>query len=244
MVGTKVTMNKADQSVTFPKKRRSRDPEATRTTILAAARELIAKDGPEGVSLSAVAHLAGVNRGTAYQHFETRENLIQATIESVSDELFQVAFGDPETAKNRPVEDVDVFAITETMAFFAMDNPALCRIWFMQLLASKEPSHARFWRQFMTSLRAFTESDLAWPGFDFEVSSLIMLAGNFLWPVWVKSDNRDPAERRMLSRRFVRECLRLSLYGNMRPERYQGLVERLDADEAMQPTPLAVAGGR
>ena len=59
-------------------KRRVRDPAATRETILEAAANLLAKDGPEGVSLSAVAHLAAVNRGTAYQHFETREKLIEA----------------------------------------------------------------------------------------------------------------------------------------------------------------------
>ena len=75
-------------------KRRSRDPEATREAILAAARTLLAKDGPEGVSLSEVAHLAGVNRGTAYQHFETREKLVEAATEHVSDRMFRAVFGE------------------------------------------------------------------------------------------------------------------------------------------------------
>ena len=44
------------------RKRRARDPVATREAILEAARALLAKDGPDGVSLSEVAHLAGVNR--------------------------------------------------------------------------------------------------------------------------------------------------------------------------------------
>src|SRR5438309_1767095 len=51
------------------RKRRPRDPEGTREAILEAARTRLAADGPEGLSLSEVAHLAGVNRGTAYQHF-------------------------------------------------------------------------------------------------------------------------------------------------------------------------------
>ena len=48
---------------------------ATRTEL-----GLLARSGPEGVSLSEVARLAGVNRGTAYQHFDTREGLIEATV--------------------------------------------------------------------------------------------------------------------------------------------------------------------
>ena len=92
-------------------RRRTRDPVATRAVILDAAANLLAKDGPEGVSLSAVAHLAAVNRGTAYQHFETREKLIEATIQWVSDKLFHAVFGDPETLGERRVEDVDVVAL-------------------------------------------------------------------------------------------------------------------------------------
>ena len=37
------------------RKRRARDPVATREAILEAARALLAKDGPDGVSLSEVA---------------------------------------------------------------------------------------------------------------------------------------------------------------------------------------------
>ena len=66
------------------KKRRARNPEATREAILAAARTILAQDGQEALSLSQVANLAGVNRGTAYQHFETRENLIAATLGAVA----------------------------------------------------------------------------------------------------------------------------------------------------------------
>src|SRR5579864_1554420 len=95
--------------------RRPRDPESTREAILEAARTRLAKDGPEGVSLSEVAHLAGVNRGTAYQHFETREKLIEATVEWASDKLFRAAFGDPATIGERQLENVDIAAMTERL---------------------------------------------------------------------------------------------------------------------------------
>ena len=211
------------------RKRRPRDPVATREVILEAARALLARDGPEGLSVSAVAALAGVNRGTAYQHFETREKLAEATNRSVSDQLFHAAFGDPETVKERRVEEVDVWKLTTTLADFAVDNPVLCRIWFLQLLASDEPAQDPFWREYVVSLRRFAETDLAKPGIDHEVMAMLMLAGNFLWPVWAKTHEKDEAERRILARRFSTECLRLSLHGSMKAEHFPDIVEQLEA---------------
>jgi AcrR family transcriptional regulator len=198
------------------RKRRFPDPVATREVILEAARALLARDGPEGMSVSAVAVLAGVNRGTAYQHFVTREQLVSATTQSVSDMLFRAAFGDPPTAKDRRVEEVDITSLTRTLADFAVDNPALCRIWFLQLLASDEPAQDPFWREYAGSLRRFTETDLAEPGIDSDVFSLLMLAGNFLWPVWAKTHEKTDAERRVLAQRFAMESLRLAMHGTMR----------------------------
>jgi len=68
---------------------RKRDPEGTREAILEAAREVLAQDGKEGLSVAQVAQRAGVNRGTAYQHFQTREQLIEATAAWVSEKLYQ-----------------------------------------------------------------------------------------------------------------------------------------------------------
>jgi AcrR family transcriptional regulator len=211
------------------RKRRPRDPVATREVILEAARALLARDGPEGLSVSAVAALAGVNRGTAYQHFETREKLAEATTQSVSDQLFHAAFGDPETVRERRVEEVDVWKLTTTLADFAVDNPVLCRIWFLQVLASDEPAQDPFWRQYVESLRRFAQTELAEPGIDSDVMSMLMLAGNFLWPVWAKTHEKSEEERRILARRFSTECLRLSLHGSMKAEHFPDIVEQLDA---------------
>src|ERR1700752_4180433 len=120
------------------RRRRPRDPEGTREAILEAAGARLAIDGPEGLSLSEVAHLAGVNRGTAYPHFETREKLIKATAEWVSDKLFRAYFVDPETIGDRRIEQVDITELTDRLANFAMDNPELGRIWLLQLLSSPD----------------------------------------------------------------------------------------------------------
>lgn len=229
--------------MTKPRSRRPRDPVATRAVILDAARALLARDGPDGMSVSAVAALAGINRGTAYQHFATREELVAATTQSVSDLLFHAAFGDPDQAEGRPVEDIDITLLTTTLADFAVDNPALCRIWFLQLLASDEPAQDPFWRQYAGSLRRFTETDLAEPGIDSDVFSLLMLAGNFLWPVWTKTHEKTPAERRVLARRFALESLRLSMHGTMRvecfPEIETLIAKGTGAGASSQKTPRA-----
>jgi AcrR family transcriptional regulator len=214
-------------------RRRPRDPEATREVILEAARTLLAKDGPEGISLSEVAHLAGVNRGTAYQHFETREKLIQATTEWVSDKLFRAAFGDPATIGERRIDEVDIADMTDRLSDFAMENPELCRVWLLQLLASPDPAADPFWREYLGSLERWAKSDLAVPGIDAEVLSVMNLAGIFLWPIWARSHAEDAAARSRLARRFAKEVLRLSMYGSLRPDAYPEIAERL-ADAAGQ----------
>lgn len=221
-----------------PAARRPRDPEATREAILEAACTLLAKDGPEGISLSAVAQLAGVNRGTAYQHFATRENLVQATIGWVSDKLFRAAFGDPATIGQRRVEEVDVADMTERLAAFAMENPELCRIWLLQVLASEDPAQDPFWREYVGSLERFAASDLAVPGIDAEVLSVMNLAGIFLWPVWARAHDQGGKRRKALAHRFATECLRLALHGSMRVEAYPALAEAIRAEAGEKVVPL------
>lgn len=212
------------------KTRRPRDPDATREAILEAARTLLAKHGPEGISLSEVAHLAGVNRGTAYQHFATREKLIEATALWVSDKMFRAVFGDPAILGERQVEMVDIAEPTDGIAEFAMENPELCRVWLLQLLASPDPTADPFWNEYHGSISRFAETDLAQENVDTEVLSVILLAGSMMWPVWARSHARDDEDRRMLARRFSQEVIRLCMYGSVKPEKYPKIIERLKGD--------------
>lgn len=215
---------------TTTRKRRPRDPVATRADILAAAATLLSREGPEGVTLSAVTKLAGVNRGTAYQHFETREKLVEATVQMVSDRIFREVFGDPETIGERQVEKVDMVEVTERLAYFAMENPDLCRSWFLQVLSMPDPTADPFWREYAGSIGRFVETDLAEPGIDVEAWSVISLAGNFLWPVWAHSHAQGQDERRALAKRFTREMLRLSMYGTLNAAKCPQIAAQL-ADE-------------
>jgi AcrR family transcriptional regulator len=203
--------------------RRKRDPEGTREAILEAAREVLAQEGKEGLSVARVAQRAGVNRGTAYQHFQTREQLIEATAAWVSKKLYHEVFGDPTIARDQPVETISVEALTNHLAGFAMENPGLGRVWLFELLSSRRPASDPFWRQYKSNFELFAKTELAEPGIDAEVASVLILAGSFLWPVWARAHTRSAKERRQMAERFAREIIRLCLHGTLRPEKYAEL---------------------
>ena len=179
-----------DQTAVVTKRkaqRRPQDPERTRAAILEAASVLLAKDGPEGLSVSQVAQLAKVNRGTAYQHFPTREQLLEATTAWVSEKLRLAVFGedtstDPSMAPNGPQR------VAQRMAEFAMENPELGRAWLFEVLSSKQPASDPFWNQYKTAFEKFAGSSRAQPGIDTDVHAVIMLIGNL---------NSVRAERRL-----------------------------------------------
>lgn len=207
--------------------RRRRAPERTREAILEAAREVLSKDGKEGLSVAQVAQLAGVNRGTAYQHFQTREQLIEATAEWVSDQLFHAVFGEPNEVENLPVENISVESVNDRLASFAMENPALGRIWLLTVLGSKQPAKDPFWRQYKSNFERFARTELAQPDMDAEVLSVVILAGAFLWPVWARAQARTAKDRQKMLERFTNEILRLTLHGTLRPEKYPDLENRV-----------------
>ena len=206
-----------------PRTGTKRDPRGTRERILEAAREILAQDGKEGMSVAQVARRAGVNRGTPYHHFRTREALIDATAAWVSEKLYRAAFGDPEVARRQPVETIDTQALTEHIVEFAMENPELGRAWLIELLSSQKAASDKFWLQYVSNFQKFADTGLAQPGIDVEVVSIIMLAAMFLWPVWVRTLAGTAEERHHMAKRLSREILRFSLHGAMRPEKHPEL---------------------
>ncbi|TGD71379.1 TetR/AcrR family transcriptional regulator [Mangrovimicrobium sediminis] len=215
-----------------PSGRRRRNPQATREEILAAARTVLASDGPDGLSLSRVAHLAGVNRGTAYQHFETRDDLIQATVDWVSEHLLQRIFGDNDEGDGQP-HNRPIFEAISILVDFAVENPELGRIWLFSVMSSDNPGENAFFRRFAQSTRDLAESEHSEEGIDAEALSVVMLAGYFLWPLWVRANSRTTREREAMTRRMRREMLRLMMHGVVRAESFPHLQQLLD-DSAPQ----------
>jgi AcrR family transcriptional regulator len=199
--------------------RSKRDPERTREAILGVACKVLAKDGPEGLSVSEVAQLAGVNRGTAYHHFPTREELLAATTAWVSERLCREMFG--ESGGRDPQ------AVIANLTSFAMEHPEFGRVWLYSVLSSNQPANDPFWNLFRSHVEEFSRLELAQPGIDCEVHAAQMLVGLFLWPIWARVDSLSAAGRREMAERYSNEVLRSSLFGTMRPDKFPDLAARL-----------------
>lgn len=212
--------------MTEKRTRRKRDPQRTREAILEAAREVLAQDGKEGLSVAQVAQRAGVNRGTAYQHFQTREQLIEATAAWVSDKLYRAVFGDPALSHDRPVTAADIEAVNEHLVTFAMENHTLGRVWLFEVLSSSRPANDPFWRQYQSRFAQFAQTAFAQPDIDVEVLSVLFIAGAFIWPVWARAHARTGKTRQEMAERFSREMIRLTMHGTLRPEKYPELEAR------------------
>lgn len=223
--------------------RRIRDPEATRIAILKSSSSLFARNGADAISVSAVAEKASVNRGTIYQHFASRELLVKATVDWISNRMFHAVFGYFEGEAERNVEEVDIALTMHRLAVFAMDNAELSRSWLLQILASPEPTADPFWREFEGSLHRFAQTNLARDNIDSEAMSVIVLSSIFLWPVWAQSHAKNKAEKRKLATRMSREVLRLSLFGSMNPAKFPDVVARLREPVSLNDT-AEIAGGR
>ncbi len=205
---------------------RKSSKERTREAILEAARTVLASDGPEALKVSKVAILAGINRGTAYQHFPTREDLIKATVEWVSEHLSSTVFGHfdlDEQGRMKELKQGDIYDVISNMVNFAVHNPALGRVWLFELLAAENPAEDPFFRQFKQTTQFLAQSKYSQEGIDVEALSVIVLAGYFLWPEWVRAHAGDDKERQAMADRMRREMLRLFLHGVLKTEEFPQL---------------------
>lgn len=204
-------------------RRTTRNPDLTRAKILEAAGKLLAKDGPEGLSVSQVARLAGINRGTAYQHFRTREQLLRATTNWVSERLCTEVFRNIGKPIEQNPELLGSQQFIEQLIDFAMKYPELGRVWLFEVLSSSDPSGDPFWAMYKKKCDEFAASEFAQPGIDTEVQATTVLMSAFLWPVWARAHAQSADELKQMSTRFSKEMQRLSLYGSVRPDKYAEL---------------------
>lgn len=208
-----------------PPRRNNTDPESTRRDILQAALEVLAKDGPESLSVAEVARRAGVNRGTAYQHFPTREDLAHATASWVGERMYQAFYGDFE-AVSEAHEVYPPDLAMERLSDFAINNPELSRAWLFDVMSSRGSVTDKFWKRYVDELGEFARSGYGREDIDVEVFAFITLASSLLWPIWVGAHARNSKARDKMQRRFVDEMLRLVLFGSLVPQKHPNLLKR------------------
>ncbi len=192
-----------------------RDPARTRRAILDATKELIAQEGSEAVSVSGVARLAGVNRGTAYLHFGDREELLRATMQSVGEELSEAI---STATSNLAAWQTDDDSIMEAISLALHDNVQLSRIWLSEMLFGDGVQKDELWNAWLGGVRALYESDNVTDDFDDEVLAVIGLAASFMWPIITKAEKMSKAKREKSARRFAHAFDQVVLQGILKRE--------------------------
>jgi AcrR family transcriptional regulator len=198
------------------RRERRSDFQRTRQRIVEAARRLIGQRGPESLTVSAVAHAAGINRTTAYQHFRTRDELVRA----VTGEL--IAEVGAWLAGQRPiVEHIDA------VAGYFLEHPELARLAIHWLL-SETPIPREGMHLFLQETRRLVEGGGARGDADPEMLGHLMMGVAVLWPLHARIEFEDEGARRAATARLARELKRVLLYGLLRPEAWPELVEELE----------------
>jgi AcrR family transcriptional regulator len=189
-----------------------------RERILECARSLLSGVGPEGMSLSRVARMAGVNRGTIYHHFASRDELLGAATQWSSEQLTEAVFAAPFEVTEMQASESNVLRVIRRLANFAIRNPELSRAWLMQIISMPDPSKDRFWREYYGRSLRFQQTPVPAQDMDPEVLAVITLAGTFLWPMWARAKSGNGTDLQRDADRYVREFFRLMIHGSLRPE--------------------------
>lgn len=110
-------------------KRLRRTPEQARQLILDAARDLIARSGPEGLRLQEIAAAAGISHPLILHHFGSREGLVRALVQEAVAELRDRLIGAMNSAEYSLEQQLDqVFeayrdGLAQRLAWLATIDP-------------------------------------------------------------------------------------------------------------------------
>src|SRR5262245_37945800 len=135
--------------------RREREREKVRRQILDAARDLFAREGYDHVTMRAVADAIEYSPTTIYNHFEDKDDLVEALCQEDFARLFAAL-----TAGGMPADPVErIRHMGRAYASFAMAHPNHYRFMFM---TAKSPDHEMRpdqpgWRSFELLLGACRE---------------------------------------------------------------------------------------
>lgn len=183
-----------DEASLPPKRNRGFD--ATHETIIAATVELISKHGKEGVSVSAVARRAGLDRKTMYYHFKDRDALLASAKAWASSQLAEGL-----------VADAPRMDRTTHISTFVLDNPQLIKLWIDDFVSPGD-IRERYpeWDRLVDGMKVNLASEAT--GIDAEVYCAIMLTAAFIAPRVYRNSIRPDLSESEIVERFTREQMR------------------------------------
>lgn len=217
----------------------TRRREATREKILDAALALVAKNGPENLTLTDVVRHSGVHRATIYQHFATRDDVLAASSERFASKFYKEVLVTMKAQDEILPGGKALVNLTNAFAEFVMHNPDLAQIWLHTLVNSKEPAKDPVWQEYEGSVRRMIESDVAQEGLDSEALSILILSGTMFWPLWTRAHTKTEAQRTNASRRFTGMLFRVALRGIVKPEFFPGVTDYVEATKSKKKTKKA-----
>jgi AcrR family transcriptional regulator len=182
------------------------DAKASHKALVAAARDLFAERGPDGLTIVEVAKRAGLNRSTAYQHFRSREELSQAVAQEIATEL-----GELLKEPRGLADQIDFFV------HYFEEHPNIARLWMYHLLAD-EGRPRRGWENYLDSLEQIAKSPNSLPGIDAEMLGVIGLTSSLVWSVMARQRTGSSKAAAEETDRFAGELKRLFLAGTRNPE--------------------------
>lgn len=185
---------------------RRSDHDDSRRRLLAAARLILAERGPEGLTISEVAHRAGLNRSTAYQHFRSRDELSSAVAGELGEELTR------KLAESQPL-----LANLDDLLLYFVEQPELPRL-VLQHLLSENRIPDTSWNNLLGVIQKFAAGKNAEPSVDSEMLGYVLSCVGILWPVIARAQYEGADASREATKRMTQELKRLLLRGLLRPE--------------------------
>lgn len=187
---------------------------------------MMAEHGPSGLTLVGVARRAGVNRGTAYQHFSGREELVAAVLA----EAFATTKAELDAAAPPDLGD----RIDQTVRHL-VDHPEIVRVSLFRLLSGVPNPREDLWKDYLDRIHLLVAGPDAQEGVDAEMLAIILVGATLLWSLRVDTG----AESARATSAYIRELKRLMLFGVLRPDRHPEMIRSLAG-----PPPAGVRPGR
>jgi AcrR family transcriptional regulator len=113
--------------------------------ILAAARKLLEQRGLEAMTMEEIAAVAGVAKGTLYLYFQSKDDLIQALISQVGENILK----DMEAALQTPGAPPEkLIRMVSVLLEYLNRERLLFPIYARELLRGRQDSRGGFWRHY------------------------------------------------------------------------------------------------
>ncbi|MDP9141861.1 MAG: TetR/AcrR family transcriptional regulator [Pseudomonadota bacterium] len=188
------------------RKPRIRNPVQTRARLLQATVELLARKGPDGLSIKEAAQLANVSRGVAYQHFADREHLLREAKGWITERLLESIQGSSVASAD------DVLLHTARLVLQNRDAAALL---VSDAIAGRELSQEQpINRVVRMMLEQMKRTGEARADLDIEILSYIFFGMTSTLVMLSRLPNSDPEE---LAQRFARELSNFMRQGIFAP---------------------------